>query len=181
MSFDLLFRNARTAGCDDPLDIGIVDGRIAALDPSLPGGGEEEDLQGRLVISGFVETRIHLDKSCCWIAAPAAGTLREAVASVAEAKRGFTVEDVSARATRTLEKAIVQGTTRMRTHVEVDPRVGLVSFEALAALKRAYRWAIDLTLCIFPQEGLTNDPGCEELLTAALRGRSRRHRRRSLY
>ncbi|MDQ0469241.1 amidohydrolase family protein [Labrys wisconsinensis] len=169
MSFDLVLRNARIVDRDDPLDIGIADGCIAALAPNLPGGGEEEDLAGRLTISGFVETHIHLDKSCLLDRCPCrSGTLREAVASVAEAKRGFTVEDVTARATRTLERAIVQGTTRMRTHVEVDPRVGLTSFEALTALKRDYRWAVDLTLCVFPQEGLTNNPGCEDLLAAAL-------------
>ncbi len=48
---------------------------------------------------------------------------------VAAAKRGFTEDDVYARAQRTLEKAILQGTTRMRTHVEVDPRIGLTSFQ----------------------------------------------------
>ena len=65
------------------------------------------------------------------------------------------------------EKAIVQGTARMRTHVEVDPRIGLRSFRAICRLKRDYAWAIDLEICVFPQEGLLNDPGTEELLVAA--------------
>ncbi len=30
-----------------------------------------------------------------------------------------------------------------------------------------YAWAIDIELCVFPQEGLLNDPGTEELLIAA--------------
>ena len=29
------------------------------------------------------------------------------------------------------------------------------------------RWAIDLEICVFPQEGLINDPGTEELLVEA--------------
>ena len=82
---------------------------------------------------------------------------------------------------RTLEKAIVQGTTRMRTHVEVDPRVGLRSFHAIRRLKRDYAWAIDLEICVFPQEGLLNDPGTEELLVAGLRGGGRPDRRLPLY
>jgi len=68
-----------------------------------------------------------------------------------------------------IERAIVHGTTRMRTHVEIDPRIGLRSFEAIKALQRDYAWAIDLSLCVFPQEGLTNDPGADELLVEALR------------
>ena len=79
----------------------------------------------------------------------------------------FTEDDVYERARRTLEKAIVQGTTHMRTHVEVDPRVGLRSFKAIRRLKADYRWAVDLKICVFPQEGLINDPGTEELLVQA--------------
>jgi len=120
------------------------------------------------VIPGFVETHIHLDKSCILErCGPQQGTLEAAIAAVAAAKRAFTEPDIYARAQRTLEKAIVQGTTRMRTHVEVDPRVGLRSFEAVRALARDYAWAIDLEICVFPQEGLTNDPGTEELLVEA--------------
>ena len=40
---------------------------------------------------------------------------------------------------RTLEKAIVQGTTRMRTHVEVDPRVGLNGFHAVTRAQARLR------------------------------------------
>ena len=117
---------------------------------------------------GFVETHIHLDKSCILDRCQSAeGTLQEAIAQVAAAKRAFTEDDVYARARRTLEKAIVNGTTRMRTHVEVDPRIGLRSFEAIRRLKRDYAWAIDLEICVFPQEGLLNDPGTDELLVAA--------------
>jgi cytosine deaminase len=55
----------------------------------------------------------------------------------------------------------------MRTHVEVDARIGLTSFNAIRKLKADYAWAIDLELCVFPQEGLINDPGTEEMLVAA--------------
>ena len=36
------------------------------------------------------------------------------------------------------------------------------SFHAIRKLKADYAWAIDLKLCVFPQEGLTNDPGTEK-------------------
>jgi cytosine deaminase len=166
---DLIFRQARIHGREDALlDIGIRDGRIAAIAPRLAADAPEERLDGRLVIAGFVDTHIHLDKSCiCDRCRLAEGTLQEAIREVAAAKRGFTEEDVYARGRRTLEKAIAQGTTRMRTHVEIDPRIGLRGFHAVRALKRDYAWAIDLQICAFPQEGLTSDPGAEELLIAA--------------
>jgi cytosine deaminase len=37
------------------------------------------------------------------------------------------------------------------------------------ALADEYAWAIDLEICVFPQEGLTNNPGTEALMVEALR------------
>ncbi|MDQ0396441.1 amidohydrolase family protein [Labrys monachus] len=170
MDFDLIFRDARIAGREERcVDIGIRDGRFAAVEAGLPGGGPEERLDGRLVLPGLVETHIHLDKSRLTARCNChTGTVQEAIAEVARAKRDFTEEDVYERARRTLERAILQGTTRMRSHVEVDPRIGLTSLRALLRLKRDYAWAIDLRLCAFPQEGLLDDPGCEDVLVQAL-------------
>ena len=171
MNFDLILREARLESAAEPVDIGIRGGRIAAIGPALEAEGPEERLGGRLALPGFVETHIHLDKSCLLGRCQCdKGTLEEAVGLVATAKRGFTEEDVYARAERTLRKAILQGTMRMRTHVEVDPRIGLTSFEALKRLKRDYAWAIGIELCVFPQEGLLDDPGCEDVMVAALEG-----------
>ena len=171
MPLDLVLRGARIEGRDGACDIGIAGGRIAAIEPRIATDAPQELLEGRLVVGGFVETHIHLDKSCILDRCRSLqGSLEEAIAEVAAAKRGFTEDDVYARGRRTLEKAIVQGTTRMRTHVEVDPRIGLRSFKALQRLKKDYAWAIDLELCVFPQEGLTNDHGTEELLIEACEG-----------
>lgn len=171
MTFDLVLRNARLAGKPtEIIDIGIIGGAITAIAPSLVVSGDVEDINGQLVLPGLVETHIHLDKSCiidrCRIVE---GTLKEAISEAARAKAAFTETDIEARARRTLEKAILAGTQFMRTHVEVDPRIGLKSFNVLSRLKREYAWALDMQICVFPQEGLTNDPGTEELLIEACR------------
>jgi cytosine deaminase len=169
-AFDLILRHAVTQSSATPVDIGVAAGRVKAVAPHLDGEGEAIDLGGRLVLSGFVDTHVHLDKSCLLDrCGHGSSDVKDAIRTVAALKRDFTVEDVHARGARTLERAIMQGTTRMRTHVEIDPRIGLRGFEAVRALKRDYAWAIDLSLCVFPQEGLTNDPGTEDLLIAALR------------
>jgi cytosine/creatinine deaminase len=169
MALDLLLRQGRrTDGQDALVDIAIADGRIVEIADRIVADAPAEQLDGRLVIAGFVESHIHLDKSCILERCDCEqGTLEEAIASVATAKRAFTEADIYARARRTLEKAISHGTTRMRTHVEIDPRVGLRGFDAVGQLKRDYDWAIDLQICAFPQEGLTNDPGAEDLLIKA--------------
>lgn len=170
-AFDLIFRNALLRSSAAPVDIGVKGGRIAAIEPRLACEAVEVDIGGHLTLPGFVDTHIHLDKACLLDrCGHDHGSLGDAIRAVSAMKRDFTVEEVYARGAKVLERAIVHGTTRMRTHVEIDPRIGLRSFEAVKALKRDYAWAIDLSLCVFPQEGLTNDPGSEELLIRALRG-----------
>src|SRR6202790_800297 len=169
MAIDLILRNARV-GAPGPrtVDIAVAAGRIVDIASGIAAEAPEEDVDGKLVIAGFVETHIHLDKSCILDRCQSReGTLAEAIAEVAAAKRGFSEDDIYRRARRTLERAILQGTMRMRTHVEVDPRIGLKGFSAIRRLKREYAWAIDIEICVFPQEGLLNDPGIEELLIAA--------------
>ena len=169
-AFDLIFRNALLRSSAAPVDIGVKAGRIAAIAPKLACEAVEVDIGGRLALPGFVDTHIHLDKACLLDrCGHDHGSLGDAIRAVSAMKRDFTVEDVYARGAKVLERAIVHGTTRMRTHVEIDPRIGLRSFEAVKALRHDYAWAIDLSLCVFPQEGLTNDPGAEDLLIQALR------------
>jgi cytosine deaminase len=168
---DLVIKNARLIGRGGaPSDIAISGGRFAAIEPAISADAPEIDVGGRLVTSGFVETHIHLDKSCILDRCGSAhGGLGEAIAEAGKAKAAFTAEDVHARATRTLEKAILQGTTHMRTHLEVDPTIGLRGLEGVAPLAREYAWAIDLQICVFPQEGLLNNPGVDELMVEALK------------
>ena len=170
---DLIIRNARLAdrSCDHPpVDIGIENGRIVAIGPGLAADAEAYDAGGCLACPGLIETHIHLDKSriidrC----APQDRRTLSPILSVAPLKKSMSVEDVRMRAERTLEECVLHGTTRMRTQVEVDPGIGMRGFEAVESLIADYRWAIDIEICVFPQEGLTNYPGTDELLVEGLK------------
>ncbi len=173
MAFDLILRNARISGTapETPLmDIAIQGETIAAVEPHIEAEGKEWGVSGRLVSPGLIETHIHLDKSrimdrCS--AAPDRGT--DHMARVAAVKPGFTQEDVYARAQATVEQCVVNGAGHMRTHVELDPNVGLRGFEALKQLASDYRWAIDIEICVFAQEGWTNAPETDANIVAALK------------
>ena len=173
MAVDLILSNARLPGAasDAPLtDIAVGDGRITALETALSAEAERIDVAGRLVSPGLIESHIHLDKSrildrC--IPSPNRGT--DHMMRVAAVKPDFTVEDIYARARATLEQCLVHGTTHMRTHVEVDPNVGLRGFEALRQLAADYRWAIDIDLCVFAQEGWTNVPEADANVVEGLK------------
>ena len=169
---DTILRNAKIAdGPDTPsVDIGIENGRIAAIVAGLQAEAQLYDLDGGLVTPSFVETHIHLDKSCLLDRLSSRqGGLDEAIGEVARLKREFTPEDVYHRARRTLEKCVFNGTTHVRTHLEVDPAIGLRSLEGILPLVQEFKWAMDIEICIFPQEGLLNNPGTDELMVEGLR------------
>lgn len=169
---DLIVRNARLSHRpgDDPIDIGVENGRIVAIEHALGADAVAYDAGGRLVCAGLVETHIHLDKSriidrC----APEVGRASDQIKRVSPLKPSMTIEDVRMRAEATLVQSILHGTTRMRTHVEVDPGIGMRGFDAVRSLVADYKWAIDIELCVFPQEGLINYPGTDALLVEGLK------------
>jgi cytosine/creatinine deaminase len=169
MQPDLVISGARLAGHAMPMDIAIGAGRVLDIAPRIASEAPRHDAAGRLLASGLVECHIHLDKADildrCTLNQ---GTLAEAVAETARLKAAFTESDVYARAAGVVEQAISHGTMAMRTFVEIDPRAGLRSFKAIKAIRRDYAHAIDIEICAFAQEGLTNEPETESLLAAAL-------------
>ncbi len=167
---DLVIRSARLQDREGEVDVGLRGGRIAAVERRLVCDAPSVAAGGRLLTGGLVETHLHLDKTCILDRCRAAeGSVAEAVRETAGAKRGFTAEDVYARGRRTLERCLCGGTMRVRTQVELDPAIGMRGFEGVQALARDYAWAVEMEICVFPQEGLLNNPGTEELLVEGLK------------
>jgi cytosine deaminase len=170
MDHDLVLRNALLPqGAGATFDVAVAGGRIAAIGHGL-NGTETVDAGGRFVSPGLVESHFHLDKARILERAAPLEDRRatDHMKRVSAIKHTFTQEDVYARAQRTLEQSLVNGVMHMRTHVEVDPPVGLAGFEAIERLTRDYAWGIDLQICAFLQEGWTGVPGAEDNVVAAL-------------
>jgi len=166
---DLLLRGAHLLDRDGPVDVAITGDRIASVGTVTGTAREMLELGGRLVTPGLVESHIHLDKALLDDrVVSTTGTLEEAIRLTGAAKRTFTVEDIRARARRVLDLAVRAGTTAMRSHVEVDPIIGLTGMEAMLPLREEYAPALDLQLCAFAQEGIVKAPGTEGLLRRAL-------------
>jgi len=169
---DFMIRNARVPGAANrgAVDIGFSAGKIAAVEPKLVADAPAYDAMGCLCCGGLIETHIHLDKSrivgrCTDEPSRAKPNQMERVRAV---KSTFTVEDIYNRAKTTLEQCIKQGTTRIRTHAEIDLPVGTKCIEALKLLRKEYAWAVDLEICAFAQEGLAHVPEADAALVAAL-------------
>jgi cytosine/creatinine deaminase len=151
-------------------DIGIVADRIICIAPSIPNSATVTvNAAQKLVIPGLVDAHFHLDKAllldrCHSIE----GTFAEAMSQTLQAKQSFTIADIQTRARQVIERAIAFGTTAMRSHVEVDPVIGLTAIRALLPLRQDYAWGMTLQLAVFAQEGITNRPGSGELLRQAM-------------
>ncbi len=168
--YDLILRQANLSDGRSGVDIGVRDGRIAAIGPGLAGpAGTEIDAAGRLVSPPFVDAHFHLD-SALSLGQPRlnrSGTLLEGIALWGEAKPSLSVETLVERALRYCDLAVAQGLLAIRSHVDVgDPR--LVTVEALLHVRERVRPYLDLQLVAFPQDGYLRGPGIAESLDRAL-------------
>jgi cytosine deaminase len=167
--FDLIIRQALTDQQAE-VDIGIQNGRIAAIETSLPAdSGPEIQAAGRMVMRGYVDPHMHLDKAFLAQRAPnVSGTLDEAIQVAGRLKREATRTQIQNRALRTVQMALRNGVTAIRTHVDVDPIAGLDALKALLEIRETMKRQITIQIVAFPQEGLAGDENAIRLLEQAL-------------
>ncbi len=167
----LLIRNIRPLG-GASVDVLMVQGRIAALGPALaaPADVLQEDGAGALLLPGLVEGHAHLDKTTWggpWYR-NTVGLTRMHRIDNERAWRGASGHDPDARSLALAQAYLANGTTRMRSHADIDPDVGLA--HVLATLRTAALLApvLEIQVVAFPQSGVVRCPGVAELMDAAL-------------
>lgn len=154
------------------VDLAIRDGLIERLGPELPNPGElpEIDGAGQLLLPGFVEGHCHLDKTFWglpWRPHQAGPTVRDRIDHERRLRRELAL-DPKPQALALLRQMVSNGSTGIRSHVDIDPDTGLAGMEALLALRERYRDRLTLQLVAFPQSGLVREPGVADLLEAAV-------------
>jgi cytosine deaminase len=168
---ELIIRNARLRKKKKLFDIGIEKGLIKKISNKISGKAKNEiEAQGRLTTPAFIEPHLHLDKALTsdMVNANKISTLNKAIELMWDVKKSFTKKDVKKRAGRVIELAALNGTTRMRTHCDIDTVAGLTGLRALLELKRECRDIMDLEIIAFPQEGIFTNPGTEDLMRKAM-------------
>ena len=154
------------------VDIGISDGRIASIDPAgaaSDAGAPAIDLGGALLVPGFVDGHVHLDKTLLGLPFQphrSGDTIAERIARERELRRELR-SPVGERAKRLIDQIVPLGTTALRSHVDIDPEVGLSGLHALLRLRETTR-AVDIQLVAFPQSGIMISPDVADLLDAAI-------------
>ncbi|VWX57612.1 Cytosine deaminase [Burkholderiales bacterium 8X] len=119
---------------------------LSPSSPSSPRPGSTWDLNGALVLPGFVDAHTHLDKS---FTLPRMSNVQPgllgAIDAMLQDRARWTADDVLQRASRGLGWAFDAGTVRLRTHVDWwEPEGVPVAWPVMAELAAAWRGRIVL-------------------------------------
>lgn len=168
----LLIRNVRPAGAA-AVDVLVQDDRIAAIGAALqpPPGCAVEEGGGALLLPGLVEGHTHLDKTLWgmdWYRNEVGAGLSDKIDNERN-YRHQSGHDAAAQSLALAQAFLVRGTTRLRTHVDVDTQAGLRHLEGVVRTRDAMAArGQQIQIVAFPQSGVLMREGTAELLDRAM-------------
>lgn len=168
---DLLLKNVRVSSAES-VDVLVRAGRIAHIGAQLPATPDVlvEDGGGALLLPGLVEGHTHLDKTnweSPWYVNEVGPALTDRIDNE-RAWRASTGHDAASHARALALAFLREGTTRIRSHVDVDTDAGLRHLEGVHATRDELAGRVEIQTVAFPQSGLLIRPGTTELLDQAL-------------
>lgn len=161
-----VLRNAHSADNGSVVDIALDGERIQAVGAQLPlSGAQEWDLGGRVVLPGFVDAHVHLDKTLFPLPNQS-GTLLEAIDIWRASRHTLSKASFTERANQALQMAVQMGTTAIRTHVDTVELSDLPALEAILAVRDQWRHCIDVQIVAlgYPGESAAHDATMREAL-----------------
>ncbi len=172
MTRDMLVRNVRPRNAE-AIDILVQDGKISLTGTGLaaPDGVEAIDGGGRLLFPGLIDAHTHMDKTLLglgWYRNEVGPTLMDKIENERALRRERGI-DSHQQSSRHARRAIADGTTHIRTFVDIDTEINLKGFEGTMHMREDFKDALDVQIVAFPQSGMLVRPGTVELLEEALR------------
>lgn len=154
------------------VDIVMRDGVIESIEPNAPETAAALPViagRGLLVLPGLVDGHAHLDKTLVglpWMPHKAGPERMSRIETERELRASL--PPVAERAAALVSRCIEFGTTAIRTHVDIDPDIGLSHLHAVLDVKQRFATQVDIEIVAFPQSGVLRAPGTAALLAAAL-------------
>lgn len=139
------------------VDLLIKDGVIDDIvESGVDSDNAAYDAAGLLYLPTLTDMHVHLDKHFLgepWRPLQPFITLEKQLKF--EKKMLSTMQtSVESRALLMVELMLKQGTTKIRTHVDVDPEIGLKHLEAVVGLREQLKDLMEIEIVAFPQQGL---------------------------
>jgi len=132
-----------------------MDGGVVVSVGGVPEQGDQIlDAAGRLLLPAMAEAHAHLDKAFLAETVPnPTGDLMGACDAIERHRDRITLADTEARAERAARLIAANGATAIRTHADVTVENGMMSVEALLAVRDRLRDVVDIqvfALCGWP-------------------------------
>jgi cytosine deaminase len=178
--FNLVVRNARLRKAPDhTLDLGIRDGKIAAIDRNLPQGAEIElNADGQLVTESFVNTHLHMCKVYTLAMmdeeamkdyhGESMGKAMTAIELAAKVKDKYDQSWIVPNVQKAAALAARYGCTHIRAFADVDSKARLEGVKALIQVRDQFRGIVDIQVVAFAQDGIVREPGAADLVSQAM-------------
>ena len=173
MRKDFVLTNVRPNG-GAASDVVVRDGRIAGVHAhggSTVAGLPAVDGEGLLMLPGLVDAHTHLDKTLLgmpWYRNDIGPELMDAIDNERRMKRELGIDPARQSAAQ-IRRSVANGTSHIRSHVDIDTEYGLAGLEGVLESRRQYRDLVDIEIVAFPQSGMLTRPGTVELMDRALR------------
>ncbi len=167
----ILIKNVKVLGYDLTQNILAENGVITKVSSDIPSVKVDKiyDFEHGLLTPALVNVHTHLDKSnLSEVVVNESGSIGEARSKLLAYKSNMTVEDIKERAREVVLDSLKNGVLFLRTHVDVDPIIGLKSVIALNEIKNEFKDLIKIQIVAFPQEGISEAPGTFDLLDTAM-------------
>jgi cytosine deaminase len=175
---DLVVADATLRGRPGRWQIGVDDGRIAAVTEHPLSGREEIDAAGGLVTESFVNGHLHLDKvhtldrigdaALTAYTGEGMGSALRAIELASAVKAEYDRSWIEPNARRAVLEAVRYGVRHVLAFADVDTKARLEGVIPLLALREEFRGVVVLQVVAFPQDGLLRDPGAEDLVREAV-------------
>ncbi|MGO3319152.1 MAG: cytosine deaminase [Microbacterium gubbeenense] len=143
------------------VDLTMVGETVGDVRAAAPGALEQGDLDldGWLLLTAPADPHTHLDKALSWDAIqPGSGDLETAISSWLAYIGTVDEDEIFARAIRALERYVHNGTTALRSHVDVplegDPARGV---RAVARAREAFADRIDIQIVALAARGIDSE------------------------
>lgn len=151
-----LFQNVRLSERLGLHDIATRAGLITSVLPSRKVDVHSSDAAGWLALPAFVDGHVHLDKTFIgipWVPHQGSSDVRTRIAAEKLLRREH--KDSSGhRAASLVNLMLLNGTTALRTHVDIDEETRLSGLDVLLNVRDCYREQMDMQIVAFPQSGL---------------------------
>ena len=165
-----LYTHVRPAG-GEIASVLVRDGRFVAFDGPVPDSVPRVYGGGAIMLPGLIDAHAHLDKTMYgmpWYRNEVGPRLIDKIDNERLEKRRLGI-DPYRQSARQLVMSVADGTSHIRSHVDVDTDIGVAAIEGVMRARDQYRDQIDVQIVAFPQSGLLIRPGTLELMDQALR------------